>query len=123
MTSSECSQWDKVENKTAVILYGAGAVVLLWFSNTLVGALNSVPLVSAQLAPQQPCRRSPCQHPGQGVQQAQGSSPTSSSSNSAQWGSPSLVWRRRQGPLSSCPAVPSSACTINSINSSMWPNE
>jgi hypothetical protein len=47
----KCSQWDKVENKTAVILYGAGAVVLLWFSNTLVGALNSVPLVSLNLAP------------------------------------------------------------------------
>lgn len=41
-------QWDAVENKTSVVLYGAGAVVLLWFSNTLVGALNSVPLVGAQ---------------------------------------------------------------------------
>jgi len=38
-------KWDAVENKTSVVLYGAGAVVLLWFSNTLVGALNSVPLL------------------------------------------------------------------------------
>eukprot|EP00878_Enallax_costatus_P001122 GHUV01001259.1.p1 GENE.GHUV01001259.1~~GHUV01001259.1.p1 ORF type:complete len:145 (+),score=40.93 GHUV01001259.1:125-559(+) len=38
-------KWDRVENKTSVVLYGAGAVVLLWFSNTLVGALNGIPLV------------------------------------------------------------------------------
>lgn len=38
-------QWDKVENKTGVVLYGAGAVVLLWFSSTLVSALNAIPLV------------------------------------------------------------------------------
>jgi hypothetical protein len=39
-------QWDKVENKTSVVLYGAGAIVLVWFSSTLVTALNSIPLVS-----------------------------------------------------------------------------
>lgn len=39
-------QWDRVENKTAVAVYGAGAVVLLWFSSTIVSAVNSVPLVS-----------------------------------------------------------------------------
>lgn len=38
-------QWDRVENKTSVVLYGAGAIVLLWFSNTLVTALNGIPLV------------------------------------------------------------------------------
>lgn len=39
------SQWDKVENKTSVVLYGAGAVLLVWFSSTLVTALNSIPLL------------------------------------------------------------------------------
>lgn len=38
-------QWDRVENKTAVAVYGVGAVVLLWFSSTIVSAVNSVPLV------------------------------------------------------------------------------
>jgi hypothetical protein len=38
-------QWDKVENKTGVLLYGAGAVVLLWLSNAIVGAIDAVPLV------------------------------------------------------------------------------
>jgi hypothetical protein len=38
-------KWDKVENKTGVVLYGAGAVVLLWFSSTLVSALNAIPLL------------------------------------------------------------------------------
>lgn len=38
-------QWDAVENKTAVVVYGAGAVTLLWFSSTIVGAVNNLPLV------------------------------------------------------------------------------
>eukprot|EP00879_Flechtneria_rotunda_P027691 GHRR01029675.1.p1 GENE.GHRR01029675.1~~GHRR01029675.1.p1 ORF type:complete len:149 (-),score=44.43 GHRR01029675.1:567-1013(-) len=38
-------KWDRVENKTSVVLYGAGALVLVWFSSTLVSALNSIPLV------------------------------------------------------------------------------
>jgi len=38
-------KWDAVENKTSVVLYGAGALVLLWFSSTLVNALNGVPLL------------------------------------------------------------------------------
>lgn len=42
---SNVLQWDKVENKTAVAVYGVGAVVLLWFSSTIVSAVNSVPLV------------------------------------------------------------------------------
>eukprot|EP00887_Chlorella_sp_A99_P006610 scaffold3.g6610.t1 len=37
-------KWDKVENKTSVIVYGAGALVVLWLSATIVGALNNVPL-------------------------------------------------------------------------------
>lgn len=41
-------QWDRVENKTAVAVYGVGAVVLLWFSSTIVSAVNSVPLVGFQ---------------------------------------------------------------------------
>lgn len=38
-------KWDKVENKTGVVLYGAGALVALWFSSTLVSALNAIPLL------------------------------------------------------------------------------
>jgi hypothetical protein len=38
-------QWDKVENKTTVVAYGVGGIVLIWFSSTLVTALNSIPLV------------------------------------------------------------------------------
>lgn len=38
-------QWDKVENKTSVIVYGAGGIVLLWLAATIVGALNNIPLV------------------------------------------------------------------------------
>ena len=39
-------QWDGVENKTSVVVYGAGAVVLLWLASTVVSAVNAVPLVS-----------------------------------------------------------------------------
>ncbi|KAE8721472.1 Protein CURVATURE THYLAKOID 1A [Hibiscus syriacus] len=38
-------KWDKVENKSTVILYGGGAVVAVWLSSILVGAINSVPLL------------------------------------------------------------------------------
>lgn len=38
-------RWDKVENKTSVAVYAAGAVVALWLSSTIVGAVNAVPLV------------------------------------------------------------------------------
>ena len=47
-------QWDKVENKTSVVVYGAGSIVTLWLASTIVGALNGIPLVStlpAQLPP------------------------------------------------------------------------
>ena len=39
-------QWDRVENKTTVAVYAGGAVVALWLSSTIVGAVNAVPLVS-----------------------------------------------------------------------------
>ena len=42
-------QWDKVENKTSVAVYAGGAVVALWLSSTIVGAVNAVPLVRATL--------------------------------------------------------------------------
>ncbi|KAL8495000.1 hypothetical protein ACS0TY_019241 [Phlomoides rotata] len=38
-------RWDAVENKTTVIIYGGGALVALWLSTVLVGAVNSVPLL------------------------------------------------------------------------------
>jgi hypothetical protein len=40
-----CLQWESVEDKTSVFVYGAGAVTLLWLSSTLVGAINHVPVV------------------------------------------------------------------------------
>ena len=42
-------QWDKVENKTSVAVYAGGAVVALWLSSTIVGAVNAVPLVRVTL--------------------------------------------------------------------------
>ena len=39
-------QWDAVENKSTVAVYGAGAIAAVWFSSTIVGAINAVPLVS-----------------------------------------------------------------------------
>ncbi|XP_011093327.1 protein CURVATURE THYLAKOID 1A, chloroplastic-like isoform X1 [Sesamum indicum] len=38
-------KWDAVENKTTVIIYGGGAIVAVWLASTLVGAVNSVPLL------------------------------------------------------------------------------
>jgi hypothetical protein len=34
-----------VENKTTVLVYAGGAVVALWLSSTIVGAVNSVPVL------------------------------------------------------------------------------
>jgi CAAD domains of cyanobacterial aminoacyl-tRNA synthetase len=45
-----CHQWDAVENKTSVVIYGVGAIVILWLSSTIVGAVNNVPLVSVAFA-------------------------------------------------------------------------
>ncbi|KAF8107125.1 hypothetical protein N665_0126s0043 [Sinapis alba] len=38
-------KWDGLENKTTVIIYGGGAIVAVWLSSILVGAINSVPLL------------------------------------------------------------------------------
>ena len=38
-------QWDAVENKTSVVIYGVGAVAVVWLSSSLVGAVNNIPLV------------------------------------------------------------------------------
>ncbi|XP_057454735.1 protein CURVATURE THYLAKOID 1A, chloroplastic [Lotus japonicus] len=38
-------KWDAVENKSTVIIYGGGALVAVWLSSILVGAINSVPLL------------------------------------------------------------------------------
>ncbi|KAH9620206.1 hypothetical protein KSS87_021662 [Heliosperma pusillum] len=38
-------KWDKVENKSTVLLYGGGAIVAVWLSSILVGAINSVPVL------------------------------------------------------------------------------
>ncbi|KAI4372329.1 hypothetical protein MLD38_010572 [Melastoma candidum] len=38
-------KWDALENKSTVILYGGGAIVALWLSSVLVGAINSIPLL------------------------------------------------------------------------------
>merc|ERR1711977_426872 len=37
-------KWSKVENKTSVALYGGGAIVILWLTSTLIGAVNNIPL-------------------------------------------------------------------------------
>ncbi|XP_054784658.1 protein CURVATURE THYLAKOID 1A, chloroplastic [Prosopis cineraria] len=38
-------KWDALENKSTVLLYGGGAIVAVWLSATIVGAINSVPLL------------------------------------------------------------------------------
>ncbi len=38
-------QWDGVENKTSVVVYGVGSIAVLWLSSTIVGAINHIPLV------------------------------------------------------------------------------
>ncbi|XAR53991.1 hypothetical protein NMG60_11028964 [Bertholletia excelsa] len=38
-------KWDAVEDKSTVLLYGGGALVAIWLSSVLVGAINSVPLL------------------------------------------------------------------------------
>ncbi|KAH8947403.1 hypothetical protein BDL97_11G038900 [Sphagnum fallax] len=39
------AKWDGVENKTTVGVYAGGAIVALWLSSTIVGAINSLPLL------------------------------------------------------------------------------
>merc|ERR1712224_1107299 len=38
-------RWDKVEDKTSVVLYGSGAIVLLWLASTIVGSVGNIPLL------------------------------------------------------------------------------
>lgn len=38
-------KWDAVENKPTVLIYGGGALLALWVSSIIVGAINSVPLL------------------------------------------------------------------------------
>uniref|UniRef100_A0A0D9VKM3 Cyanobacterial aminoacyl-tRNA synthetase CAAD domain-containing protein n=1 Tax=Leersia perrieri TaxID=77586 RepID=A0A0D9VKM3_9ORYZ len=38
------AKWDAVEDKTTVLTYAGGAIVALWISSVIVGAVNSVPL-------------------------------------------------------------------------------
>ncbi|KAH7652900.1 Cyanobacterial aminoacyl-tRNA synthetase CAAD domain-containing protein [Dioscorea alata] len=38
-------KWDSLENKSAVFIYGGGAIVAIWLSSIVVGAINSVPLL------------------------------------------------------------------------------
>ncbi|EXB52719.1 hypothetical protein L484_022496 [Morus notabilis] len=39
-------KWDAVENKSTVLVYGGGAIVAVWLSAIIVGAINSVPLAT-----------------------------------------------------------------------------
>lgn len=38
-------QWEAIEDKPTFLLYSGGAVVALWLTTVVVGAINSVPLV------------------------------------------------------------------------------
>ncbi|KAG7553379.1 Cyanobacterial aminoacyl-tRNA synthetase CAAD domain [Arabidopsis thaliana x Arabidopsis arenosa] len=38
-------KWDGLENKSTVLVYGGGAIVAVWLSSIVVGAINSVPLL------------------------------------------------------------------------------
>merc|ERR1712072_512225 len=38
-------RWDKGEDKTSAILYGSGAIVLLWLASAIVGSVSSIPLL------------------------------------------------------------------------------
>ncbi|RAL54188.1 hypothetical protein DM860_004659 [Cuscuta australis] len=44
-------KWDAIENKSTVLAYGGGAIFAVWLSSTVVGAINSVPLVRILRAP------------------------------------------------------------------------
>ncbi|KAK1264293.1 hypothetical protein QJS04_geneDACA011895 [Acorus gramineus] len=39
------TSWDAVENKSTVLIYGGGAIIAVWLSSIVVGAINSVPLL------------------------------------------------------------------------------
>ncbi|KAH1240817.1 Protein CURVATURE THYLAKOID 1A, chloroplastic [Glycine soja] len=44
-SSVDANEWDALENKSTVLLYGGGAIVAIWLSSILVSAINSVPLL------------------------------------------------------------------------------
>lgn len=39
-------QWDDVEDKSTVLLIGAGTIGGLWVTSSVVGAVNGLPVVS-----------------------------------------------------------------------------
>ncbi|KAK3159003.1 hypothetical protein QOZ80_2AG0144420 [Eleusine coracana subsp. coracana] len=39
------AKWDAVENKSTVLTYAGGAIVAVWLSSVVIGAVNSVPLL------------------------------------------------------------------------------
>ncbi|EER89571.1 hypothetical protein BDA96_10G134000 [Sorghum bicolor] len=39
------AKWDAIEDKPTVLLYGGGAIVALWLTSVVVGAINAVPLL------------------------------------------------------------------------------
>lgn len=38
-------KWDAIEDKTSIVLYGTGAIALLWIVSSVVNAVNGLPLV------------------------------------------------------------------------------
>jgi energy-converting hydrogenase Eha subunit E len=38
-------QWDKIENKPQVALYAGSSILVLWLTSTVIGAINSLPVV------------------------------------------------------------------------------
>ncbi|CAL4998879.1 unnamed protein product [Urochloa decumbens] len=42
-------KWDAMENKSSLLLYGSGAILAVWISLVVVGALDSVPLLPGLL--------------------------------------------------------------------------
>ncbi|KAI7982034.1 hypothetical protein LOK49_Contig1G00014 [Camellia lanceoleosa] len=45
VTLDNGKQWDALENKSALILYGGGAIFAIWLSSVIVDSINSVPLL------------------------------------------------------------------------------
>lgn len=49
MIAMTTTQWDAIENKSSVLFYGGGAIIAVWLSSSVVKAVDSVPVVYAQL--------------------------------------------------------------------------
>ncbi|KAI8000218.1 hypothetical protein LOK49_LG09G02076 [Camellia lanceoleosa] len=45
VTLDNGKQWDALENNSALILYGGGAIFAIWLSSVIVDSINSVPLL------------------------------------------------------------------------------